>query len=140
MMSRFLYRPKILYSPQENPKRPWLLMSDCAYLTDVPEGGDTVVISAGYRTDLASVPRVPGIYWRVGNRAILPAIVHDYLYEHDPHDWGRKVADRIFWEAMADEKDPPWPTTRWAMYMGVRLGGWRAWQRYRRAERAASGG
>ena len=132
-MNRFLYRPKILYTPAENRRRPWSLESRCVYLTEVLGEPETIEVPAGYRTDLASVPRLPGIYWRVGNRAVLPSIVHDYLFEHDPHNWGRKVADRIFLEAMTDEKDPPWPTTRWAMYMGVRLGGWRAWRRYRKS-------
>ena len=130
-MSRYLSRPKILYSPHDNPRRPWSLESRCVYVTEVLGEPLTIEVPEKYRTDLASVPRVPGIYWRVGNRAVLPAIVHDFLYEHDPHGWGRKVADQIFWEAMADERDPAWPTTRWLMYAGVRVGGWMSWRRYR---------
>ena len=139
-MSRFITRPKILYDPHTNKKRPWLLESDCLYQTDVPESPTTVFVPAGYRTDLASVPRIPGIYWRVGNRAVLPSIVHDYLFEKNPYHWTRKQADQIFWEAMADERDPPWGTTRWLMYAGVRVGSGFAWRNYRRNDDVSSVG
>ena len=131
-MSRFLLRPHVSHDPARNPRRPWQLESGCVYLTAVPGTARKLAIPAGYATDLASVPRLPGVHWRYGGKAVLPAIVHDYLYEHDPHGWGRKVADQVFLEAMQDENDPPWATSRWAMYMGVRLGGGPAWNRYRR--------
>jgi hypothetical protein len=101
------------------------------YQTDVPGRPMTVFVPRGYRTDFASVPRIPLIYGRYGGKAVLPAIVHDYIFEHNPHGWTRKQADAIFLEAMACENDPPWATTRFAMYMGVRIGSWNAWRKYR---------
>ena len=135
-MGRFLLRPKVSYDPSRNPRRPWRVETECVYFTDVPGVARKLVIPRGYETDLASVPRVPGIYWRYGNTAVLPAIVHDYLYEHDPFKWGRKVADQIFLEAMRAEQDPGAATSRWVMYLAVRVGGVRSWRRYRKAQEA----
>jgi hypothetical protein len=134
MNSRFLRRPNISYTPKLNPRRPWRLESECVYITDVTSPPQKIVVPKGYRTDLASVPRVPGIYWRAGGKAVLPAIVHDAMYEHNPHNLTRKQADLIFLEAMQDDDDPPWPTTRWAMYQAVRIGGWSSWRNYRKAK------
>jgi hypothetical protein len=84
-------------------KRPWKLTTEGAYITAVEQALDVytmgvIIIPAGYQTDLASVPRIPGIYWRTGNTAVLPAIVHDYLYEHGHPDLTRKAADDVFLE------------------------------------------
>jgi len=133
-MSRFHKRPKLTYA---GGRRPWVLESECVYITDVEQARDcylmgVITIPKGYRTDLASVPRIPGIYWRVGGKAVLPSIVHDWLYECGDPDLTRKSADKVFLEAMRNEDDPRWPTTRWAMYMGVRMGGWNAWRKYRK--------
>jgi hypothetical protein len=138
-VTRFLRRPQLTYA---GGPRPWLLETPCVYVTDV-EGMDDVFpgglieIPAGYRTDLASVPRIPLVYARTGNRAVLPAIVHDDLYENGKPGLTRKQADLVFLEAMQDENDPPWATTRWAMYRAVRMFGWSGWGRYRKAEAAA---
>jgi hypothetical protein len=138
-MTRFAKRPHIEYI---GGKRPWQLVTECAYVTEVEQARDVypmgaIIIPAGYKTDLASVPRIPGIYWRVGNTAVLPAIVHDWLYECGEPGLTRKAADEVFLEAMNDEKDPPWWTTRKLMYRAVRLGGWRGWNKYRKAEMKA---
>lgn len=133
-MGRFLLRPKVSYDPARSRARPWRTETECVYLTDVPDVARKLVVPRGYDTDLASVPRVPGVYWRVGNTAVLAAIVHDYLYEFDPHGWGRKVADQVFLEAMTAEEDPPAATTRWIMYRAVRMFGGPAWRRYRRSK------
>lgn len=138
-MSRFFIRPKVSYTPKANPRRPWVLDTECVYYTDVPGPARKVVIPNGYATDLASVPRVPGVYWRYGTRAVLPAIVHDYLYEVNPHGWTREQADKVFLEAMKDEDDPSSAMSRWMMYMGVRIGGWAGWNRYRKAQEVAHG-
>ena len=130
---RFFKTPPIIYV---GGKRPWKLTDECVYLSDVtgiqksPYEG-VIRVPAGYHTDLASVPRVPGIYWRVGNKAVLAAIVHDWLYEYGEYIT-RKDADDAFLEAMIDTEDPPWPTTRWIMYTAVRLFANGAWKRYRK--------
>jgi len=64
MMSRFHKKPHLTYA---GGKRPWVLESECIYITEVEQARDAywmgvIVIPKGYRTDLASVPRVPGVY------------------------------------------------------------------------------
>ena len=133
-MSRFLLRPNISYDTARNPRRPWRVESECIYSTDVPGTARKLVVPRGYATDLASVPRIPGVYWRIGGKAVLAAIVHDYLYEHNPYGWTRKQADQVFLEAMDSEQDPASALQRWIMYQGVRIGGWAGWRRYRAAQ------
>ena len=138
MMSRFHKRPQVEYI---GGKRPWRLVSECIYITEVEQARDVywmgvIVVPAGYETDLASVPRIPGVYWRTGNTAVLPAIVHDYLYERGDPDLTRKAADQVFLEAMEDEDDPSWWTTRRTMYRAVRMFGWRGWRKYRKEMKA----
>jgi hypothetical protein len=118
-------------------KRPWQLETECVYLSDVEQVrdayGGVIRIPAGYQTDLASVPRIPLAYWRTGGKAVLPAIVHDWLYECS-QNISRKAADDVFLEAMQDTGDPPWASTRWTMYRAVRLFAGPAWRRYRGRE------
>lgn len=133
-MTRFHKRPHIEYI---GGKRPWRLVTECAYITEVEQAREAyplgvIIIPAGYKTDLASVPRIPGVYWRVGGKAVLPAIVHDWLYECGEPGLTRKAADEVFLEAMNDQQDPSWWTARRVMYRAVRLFGGAAWRKYRK--------
>jgi hypothetical protein len=87
-----------------------------------------LIVPAGFRTDLASVPRIPVVFWLFGDRAHHESVVHDYLYRRDSAPRvSRADADRVFLEAMrAKKKSAP---LRWAMYAGVRMGGERAYHR-----------
>lgn len=77
-----------------------------------------LIVPAGFETDLASVPRLPGAYLLFAGRARRSAILHDWLYDQrHPRAW----ADAVFRAAMAAENVAP--LTRWAMWAGVRLGG-----------------
>lgn len=84
------------------------------------ENGDTVrvIVPAGFITDLASVPRFPGMYLLFGGKARKAAVLHDYLYRESGN--GRAWCDAVFYEAMRHE-EPGW--RRAIMWMGVRLGG-----------------
>jgi len=79
----------------------------------------TIVVPAGFVSDLESVPRLPLVYALFKNRAPKSAILHDYLYT--TREQPRNVADRIFLGAMEAEGLPWW--MRRAMYAGVRVGG-----------------
>lgn len=105
---------------------PWRLEADLIYHSDIV---GRIVVPAGYCTDFASVPRLPLVYWWTGGRAVLPAIVHDYLYDCWTRRITRKEADRVFLEAMTSHRDPRRWVTRQAMYWGVRAGGWLSWRR-----------
>jgi hypothetical protein len=92
-----------------------------------------VEVPAGFRTDFASVPRVPIVYMAWGDRAHHEAVIHDYLYRIDSAPFvARSVADRVFLEAMCARGKSC--GVRWPMYLGVRLGGWTAYHRKRVAE------
>lgn len=82
------------------------------------KSGQVITVPAGFRTDLASVPR---LFWRVlprdGGTYRAAAVVHDYLIEHASWDHAADVFD----EALADNGTSP--ARRWLMVGAVRLWG-----------------
>ena len=122
-MARFETLPTVSYV---GGKYPWMLDAALIYHSDLV---GKLVVPAGYCTDFASVPRLPVVYWWTGGRAVLPSIIHDHCYDCRTKEMSRRTADRVFLEAMKARRDPKRAVTRWAMYQGVRLGGWRAWAR-----------
>ena len=62
---------------------------------------EDIIVPRGFKTDLASVPR---LFWPlIGpfGKWTMAAIVHDYLYDKEcPNKFMRKEADIIFYEAM----------------------------------------
>jgi len=97
------------------------LLEDLVYESKVAETVFTV--PKGFHTDFASVPRAPVAYWLVGNTAHKPAVVHDWLYRTGAVP--RDLADAVFCEAMQAVGIIAW--RRYAMYLGVRAGGWTAY-------------
>jgi hypothetical protein len=87
------------------------------------DGGEEewIRVPMGFVTDFASVPRLPGAYLLFGGRANKSAVLHDFLYV-ERRD--REFADAVFLCAMKNE-EPAW--RRFAMWLGVRLGGWVAY-------------
>ena len=86
--------------------------------------GALLVIPEGFVTDLASIPRLPFVYWLYGGRARKAAVPHDFLYQVHPCD--KATADWVFLEAMTLLPDLP-ALARQAMYRGVWLAGGSAW-------------
>lgn len=81
-----------------------------------------------FETDFASVPRVPLVYDAFGDRAHYESVIHDYLYcINSKPVVSRKMADDIFLEAMTLRGKGCF--VRYAMYSGVRLGGWTAYHK-----------
>lgn len=120
---RILDWPSFEYKPGKDPWRVVKAMLLCinAKFYTVPEG---------YRTDGASVPRIPFIYSRYGNTAQIPALFHDFLYDGCLGDeFTRRDADEVFLAMMTELNDPPGKYRRLAMYYAVRLFGWRAWHK-----------
>lgn len=106
-----------------------------------------IIVDSGFVTNFASVPRLPFAYMFFGGRANKQAALHDYLYTF-PHCTGcgktltRAQADRLFRGAMTD--DLKYNTDffdnffiryifahliSWSMWVGVRLGGHKQWQK-----------
>lgn len=98
----------------------WELLKEFTFLTD----HYTIVVPAGFVTDLASVPR---IFWNIlppyGEYG-QPAIVHDYLYSSGLV--GRKEADDLLLEGMVVMGVARW--RRYVIYAAVRLFGGRAYK------------
>lgn len=94
----------------------WRLTEPLVYESDIT---GTITVFPGFETDFASVPRLPIVYMLVGNKAHLPAVVHDYLYRYAVVP--RKTADEVFLEAM--NVCGIWSWRRYPMFWAVRLFG-----------------
>ena len=116
---------------EDNGGLPFTLVQPLVYLSRVTAALGhvrTITVPTGFKTDLASIPRV---FWRV-----LPpigkydagAVVHDYLYQYNGVT--RKQADDVLREAMTVLGVGRFP--RWMIYVGVSTGGWKPWNTYRR--------
>lgn len=91
--------------------------------------GRVFTVPVGFYTDFASVPRfIPMVYALLGDTAHQPAVVHDWLYYAAITT--RKMADDVLLEAMTVLGLPAW--RQYAIYWGVRIGGWAAWNDHRR--------
>lgn len=75
-------------------------------------------VPAGFVTDLDSVPRVPIVHATFKGRAIVSAVIHDYLY-HSGRT--RSYADKAFLSAM--EREGVRRCYRYPIYWAVRLFG-----------------
>lgn len=78
-----------------------------------------VFVPVGFKTDLASVPRLPGAFLLFGDRARRAGILHDYLYSTGSD---REYADEAFLAVMRQEVGDS--LSRRAMWAGVRAFGW----------------
>lgn len=87
-----------------------------------------ITVNVGFRTDFASVPRLGIIYALLGDTAHEPAVIHDYIYATAITT--REIADKVLLEAMGVIGLPWW--RRWPIYIGVRVGGWYAWNQHRK--------
>ena len=99
-------------------------------------------IIKGFRTDLASVPRIGRIFIAKTGKQNQPAVVHDKLYkdqyltkkvlgngnyEEVKHRITRARADKIFLDAMKIKGVSY--VKRKSMYLTVRAGGWMYWNK-----------
>lgn len=98
----------------------WVLESPLWYQSGLLKS--YVRVPEGFTTDFASVPRLPLIFTVLGDRGHMAAVIHDYLYT--TQEVSRTVADAVFFEALK-ETESSWRA--WAMWLGVRVGGWWVW-------------
>ena len=102
--------------PLEDDKT-WVLLAPLVYQSVILN--TTLEIPAGYTTDLASVPRLPIVYYFWGNLAHHEAIPHDWIY--GTHIVSKKLADLVFLEAMKARNKKRWIYE--PMYLAVKYGG-----------------
>lgn len=119
-MSRFLTR-LVLQASEDPSTGLWIVAAPFAYESDVAQ--TIIVVPIGFQTDLASVPRLPIVYWLTGATANEAAVIHDYLYS--TREVTREIADAVLREASALIGVPAW--RRQMMWAGVRLFGGAYW-------------
>lgn len=98
-------------------KPTWRVDRDLVYWSKQQK--QVFTIQTGFKTDFASVPRLPLVYLLAGDTAQEAAVVHDWLYTTKTVD--RKTADSIFLEAMQDTGIAWW--RRRMMHAAVRAFG-----------------
>jgi hypothetical protein len=86
-------------------------------------------VPKGFECDLASIPRL--LWWWAAPDGVYRAavILHDFDYRRQ--EVSRRIADRTLYRAMRHLDTRP--TQALAIWLGVRIGGWLAWHRNRRA-------
>lgn len=123
-MFRQQFEGELTLSPTPDGKR-WVLQQPFSYETD---GGALINVPARFSTDLASVPRVLWPLLPPFGKYTKAAVLHDWLYsEHRLHHGhcSRAYCDAVLLEAMCDLGVGK--VTRNVVWLGVRLGGWVAW-------------
>lgn len=106
------------------------IREDMVYAVGAEFSIELIIVPDGFITDFASIP-VPIqaiIPKSIGRRA---AILHDYLYftQGLSGKYSRKECDQIFLEALK-VLGVRW-TQRQVLYLGVRVGGWVAWNNHK---------
>ena len=102
----------------------WVVLNPLIY-TD--RSGSTYGIPAGFITDLASIPALLRPLFNPNDNGRKAAVLHDARYCIKVGT--RKEADDLFLEAL--ERCGVGFLRRWAMYSGVRAGGWLYWNKRR---------
>lgn len=96
-------------------------------VTDGTDPEETIIIPAGFKSDYASVPKIPGLYERFGGIGKKAAFGHDFGYSKEytgGHD--RKWWDAYFHHALLATGINPDVARQ--MYEGVRIGGDSHWR------------
>ena len=103
----------------------WVIDFPLIYIPDIL---GKIIVPLGFETDFSSVPRIPIVYMLFGDRAHRESVVHDFLYRKDALPAAtREQADDVFLEAMKCRGKGFF--VRYAMYWGVRSGGWTAYHK-----------
>lgn len=97
----------------------WVLVDSLIYYTS-KKFCRTVSVPKGFITDLASIPAMLRSLFNVNGASRKAAVIHDWLY--CSRLYKRAEADAIFREALmfCGVSSP----VAWAMWAGVRAGGW----------------
>lgn len=125
--------------------RGWKILEPFEYRLLREDGtyGEFVRAGVGFITDFASIPRLLKLRWpSPGGKWDKPAVIHDCLYRTRRVEnvdgtfrlLERAEADSIFNQAM--KVTGVLSSSRWAIYAGVRFGGWLPFRRYRREDAA----
>ena len=97
------------------------------------ENGETYLVPQGFVTDCASIPSL--VWPAIGLHPRSPEIaqsaaMHDLFYRYQPNGISRSRSDDLIVEGMVALGASWWQ--RFAVRQGLRVGGWVAWNRYRK--------
>jgi len=99
----------------------YILDSPLVYYSEILNR--TITVPPVFYTDLASVPRLPIVFWFWGGKVHREGVLHDYLFRKDSDPvvsfW---MANSIFKEAMIARGKPFCVT--YPMFSGVTVGGY----------------
>ena len=98
----------------------WVVLSPLMYRS---ASGRKYIVTAGFITDLASIPRILHPIIHPNDKSRKPAVLHDLLY--CLKQGTREAADALFLEAL--EAEGVNLITRRIMWLAVRAYGWRYW-------------
>lgn len=114
----------------------WILADDCRYITNDEV---TITVKRGFKTDLASIPRLLSVFIASFELSLAAPVFHDLIYrstgrvalpdgEVAPDDkvFTREEADDLFLELMTRAKIAYWKRT--VAYLAVRGLGKSSWQ------------
>ena len=103
----------------------WRLLRDYSVAWD--EKPWALVAATGFVTDFSSVPQIVRSFIPQRGNQDGPAVMHDLCYRLGL--LGRAAADKLYLKLMKLE-GIRW-SKRWALYLGVRAGGWVSWNNHR---------
>ena len=98
----------------------WEMLSPLVFVVVVDGVSYLIRVPPGFRTDFASVPRIPLAFWLFGGIGDYAAACHDWLYTTG--EYPREICDAIFREVLI-HVDGAGEFRAGAMHLGVRLGG-----------------
>ena len=116
----------------EGSDRQFKILEPFRYWIDELHKGPVITVTEGFITDFASVPRILWAIFPPYGRYGKSAVVHDWLYKTGMYD--KKRCDEIFLEAM-EVRGVSW-ITRNTLYYAVRVFGFIAWNKHRKADLA----
>lgn len=102
--------------------------SDLTYFTKIVQA-QLILVPIGFDTDLGSIPQFLQAIFPKDGEALFAYILHDYLYYTGL--FTRSESDDMLREAMKSLNVSWWRIV--AVRNGLRIGGWRAWNKHRKA-------
>ena len=111
----------------------WRVNATFEYHVGDAKSQEKIEVPIGFLTDLGSVPR---LFWNIIppiGKPLRAYVLHDFLYATQIYT--RSKSDEILMEAMGVAGVSFFE--RWAIFLGVRSDGWKAWKEHARERKMA---
>ena len=107
----------------------WIVLRSFAWVED----GVEIYVPCGFWTDFGSIPSAFCLLAGHPDDDAIAFVLHDYCYKHAPNGMTRAEADALLDRALK------WCGANWfrrkAILAGLRLGGWKVWNYYRKRDK-----